>query len=41
MSRSPDAGRSVIELDPRHPVLVLPVEHEQETGPEQGGGEAA
>jgi hypothetical protein len=29
MSKSPGAGRSVIEFDPRHPVLVLPAEHEQ------------
>lgn len=41
MSKSPDAGRPVTELDLRHPVIVLPVEHEQAADPGQGEEEAA
>lgn len=30
MSKSPDGSRTVIELDPRHPVTVLPAERPAE-----------
>ncbi len=39
MSRSPDAGRSAIEFDPRHPGLVFRPEHDE--ADDRDGEEAA
>jgi hypothetical protein len=41
MSKSSDAGRSVVEFDPRHPVLVLPAGPAAAQEPPQDTEEAA